>query len=265
MRLPVVEGIEVTVREHVAEVVLDRPAKLNAMTHAMMDGLPEVLHALSADNGVRCVVLTGRGRAFCAGGDLSTVNGSEGFTEGGLVARMDRRHAAAELLHTMPKPTLARVNGIAAGAGLSLALACDVRIAGASAKLVSAFTQVGFCGDYGGTWTLQRLIGPERARAFYFAGETIDAAEAARLGMVSRVVPDADLEAVTWQLARRIADGPPLAIARMKQNMNAALTCDLGALLSAESRATVALMRSRDNREALAAFAEKRAPQFSGE
>jgi 2-(1,2-epoxy-1,2-dihydrophenyl)acetyl-CoA isomerase len=181
-----------------------------------------------------------------------------------LVARFDHRHEAARLLHEMPVPTIAMVNGVAAGAGLALALACDLRIVGASAKFASAYAHVGFSGDFGGTFTLQRLVGPSRARQFYFCGETLGADEAQAIGMVDRVVPDALLRDATTGLAHAIASGPPLALRAMKRNMNLALTSDMATVLRAEARASVAMMRTEDNQEALAAFVAKRKPTFVG-
>jgi 2-(1,2-epoxy-1,2-dihydrophenyl)acetyl-CoA isomerase len=259
-----VEGIETRIDGGVAVLTLARPEKLNALTDAMMDALPGVVTALAKGDAVRCLVIRGAGRAFCAGGDLSTVAWGATAPHEDVVARMDLRHGLTRAIVTAPVPVIASVRGVAAGAGMSLALACDLRIVAESARFVTAFANVAFCGDYGGAWTLQRLIGPARARELYFTGGTLDAPEAARLGVAGRVVPDERLDAETMDLARKIAEGPPLAIRRMKENMNLAMRADLDALLHAEAEGTALLMKTRDSAEALQAFAEKRRPRFEG-
>ncbi len=259
-----VEGLKCEVMNRVAWVTLDRPEKLNSLTHEMMDGLPLLFERLAEDVDVRCVVLRGAGRAFCAGGDISTAVDSGEMSDAELVARFKRRQRAAALLHEMPKPTIAQVNGVAAGAGLSLALACDMRFAGPQAKFGTAFVKVAFSGDYGATWLMQRLVGPARARELFFTADVIDAREAERIGFVNRVVPQEQLEGEVRKLAERIACGPPLALARMKQNLNRALECDLQTLLSAEAEGTVEMMSTHDNHEALQAFLTKRPPVFEG-
>lgn len=259
-----VEGLKCEIEAHVAWVTLDRPDKLNSLTHEMMDGLPMLFEELAVDPEVRCVVLRGAGRAFCAGGDLSTAVEPRDLNDLELVERFKRRQRAASLLHEMPKPTIAQVNGVAAGAGLSLALACDIRIACPQAKFGTAFAKVAFSGDYGATWLMQRLIGPARARELFFTADVIDAREAERIGFVNRVVASEQLSEEVKTLAERIASGPPLALARMKQNMNRALDCDLRTLLTAEAEGTVEMMGTRDNAEALRAFIDKRVPIFEG-
>jgi len=180
------------------------------------------------------------------------------------VARLRRLEETSRLLHEMPKPTIAMVNGPAAGAGLSIALACDIRIAGESARFGTAFVRIGFSGDFGGTWMLQRLVGPAKARELYFTGDLIDAGEAERIGMVNRVVPDDELGRETRALAERIAKGPPIALARMKQNMNLGLASDFSTLLDAEAEGMIMTGMTQDNREAVKAFLEKRPATFHG-
>ncbi len=259
-----VQGLKCEIERQVAWVTLDRADKLNALTHEMMDGLPVLFEELALDPEVRCVVLRGAGRAFCAGGDISTAVSCGGMSQGQLVDRFKRRQRAAALLHEMSKPTIAQINGVAAGAGLSLALACDVRIAGPEAKFCTAFAKVAFSGDYGATWLMQRLVGPARARELFFTADVIDAREAERIGFVNRVVPQDRLGDDVRRLAERIAGGPPLALARMKHNLNRALECDLQTLLTAEAEGTVEMMGTRDNAEALQAFFDKRTPIFQG-
>ena len=164
----------------------------------------------------------------------------------------------------IPKPTIAAINGPAAGAGLSIALACDLRVAKRSAKLTTAFAKVGFSGDYGGSWFLTQLVGPAKARELYFTGDRVDARTCAALGLANRVVPDADLEKESLALAKRIAAGPPVALRYMKDNLNRALTEDLPSLLDVECDRMVQSAQTEDYVEAVQAFQEKRAPEFKG-
>jgi 2-(1,2-epoxy-1,2-dihydrophenyl)acetyl-CoA isomerase len=252
------------VSEHIATLTLNRPAKLNALTGEMMEGLVPIMERLAEDKEVRCVVVTGAGRGFCAGGDVAGMASGEAMPNERPVARLRRLEETSRLLHEMPKPTIAMVNGPAAGAGLSIALACDIRIAGESARFVTAFVRIGFSGDYGGSWMLQRLVGPAKARELYFTGDPIDAREAERIGLVNRVVPDDELAAETRALAERMAKGPPIALARMKQNMNLGLVSDYSTLLDAEAENMIMTGMTEDNREAIKAFLDKRPPTFHG-
>lgn len=250
----------------VAVLTMNRPDALNALTPGMMRGMEEALHRLFADPEVGCVVLTGAGRAFCAGGDVKAMaSGAKNlgtFEEkaDGLRARME----IARLLHEGPKPTVAMVNGVAAGAGLSMALACDIRVAGASARMTTAFAKVGLSGDFGGTWFLNRLVGSARARELYFTAEILDAARIEALGLANRVVPDEALEAETMALAARIAAGPRVALGYMKRNAKVAEDGRLSDLLDAEAIHMTRCRDTEDHREASRAFVEKRAPVFRG-
>jgi 2-(1,2-epoxy-1,2-dihydrophenyl)acetyl-CoA isomerase len=253
------------VSERIATLTLNRPDKLNALSGEMMEELVPIMERLAEDKEVRCVVVTGAGRGFCAGGDVSGMaSGETTIPDENPVARLRRLEETSRLLHEMPKPTIAMVNGPAAGAGLSIALACDMRIAGESARFVTAFVRIGFSGDFGGTWMLQRLLGPAKARELYFTGDPIDAREAERIGLVNRVVPDDQLASETQALAERMAKGPPIALARMKQNMNLGLVSDYSTLLDAEAEHMVMTGTTQDNREAIKAFLEKRPPTFHG-
>lgn len=266
-------------RDGVGLITLNRPDSLNAMGGKLMPLLAEHLALCSTDPDVRCVVLTGAGRAFCAGGDVKAMasgapvvgesdNGAKSpaavFAAGVQQLRESQR-ATSGMLHTMPKPTIAMVNGHAVGAGLSLALACDVRIASDKAKFGTVFRNVGFSGDFGGSYFLQRLVGMERARLLYLTGEILEAEEAARIGMVSKVVAHDDLEKETFALADHIARGPTLAYARMKENLNRAETADLITLLDQEALNMRLSGTTNDHREAAKAFVEKRQPVFKGE
>ncbi|MEE8386780.1 MAG: enoyl-CoA hydratase [Dehalococcoidia bacterium] len=252
------------VSERIATLTLNRPNKLNALNGELMEELVPVIERLAEDKEVRCVVITGAGRGFCAGGDIAGMASGEALPNENPVTRLRRLEETSRLLHEMPKPTIAMVNGPAAGAGLSIALACDIRIAGESARFGTAFIRIGFSGDFGGTWMLQRLVGPAKARELYFTGNLIDAREAERIGLVNRVVPDDQLAGETRALAERMAKGPPIAMARMKQNMNLGLASDYSTLLDAEAEGMIMTAMTEDNREAVKAFLEKRSATFHG-
>ena len=254
-----------TIEDGVATLTFNRPERLNALSTSIMDALLQGLPRLADDPAVKVVVLTGAGRAFCAGGDVKSM--AAGREQHGVVedtVLLRRRMEAARILHELPKPTIAMVNGPAAGAGLALALACDMRIAGTSARLVTAFAKVGYSGDFGGSWFLTRLAGTAKARELYFTGRPVDAGEALTLGLVNRVVPDEQLRDTVLDLARSLARGPSVALGLMKCNLNLAETGGLAALLDAEAANQVLTGRTEDHREAARAFVEKRAPNFTG-
>ena len=249
----------------VATLTLNRPDRLNALARPMMEALSEALPRLAGDAGVGAVVLTGAGRAFCAGGDVK--NMAERPAEVSVeqaVAELRGRMEISRLLHEMPKPTIAMVNGPAAGAGMALALACDLRIAAQSARFVTAFANVGYSGDFGGSYFLSKLVGVGKARELYYLSEPLDAAQALALAVVNRVVPDAELSDATMLLARKLAHGPRLALAAMKQNLNAAESGTLARLLDLEARRQIETGLTEDHREAARAFVEKRPPRFTG-
>ena len=249
----------------VATLTLNRPDRLNALATPMMEGLLEALPRLAKDSAVGAIVLTGAGRAFCAGGDVK--NMAERPAEASIdqaVAQLRSRMELSRLLHEVPKPTIAMVNGPAAGAGLAMALACDLRIAGQSARLVTAFANVGYSGDFGGSYFLSKLIGTGRARELYYLSEPLDAERALALGVVNRVAPDAELHDATMTLARKLAHGPRIALAKMKQNLNAAERGTLAQLLDLEARHQIETGLTEDHKEAARAFVEKRAPRFTG-
>jgi len=251
------------VADHVAVVTLNRSEAKNALSPDMKEALRALLPRLAGDPDVRCLLLTGAGSAFCAGGDTKSM------AKGDAIARMDdrirrvhREHEVPAALHELPIPVLASLPGAAAGAGFSLALACDLRIAAQSAFLTTSFARVGLSGDYGGTWFLTHLVGPAKARELYFTSERIDAAECQRLGLFNWVVPDDALAAEALDLARRIAAGPPIAHRYMKENLNRALTADLRTCLEYEADRQVRGAFSEDYHEAVAAFVAKRKPIF---
>jgi 2-(1,2-epoxy-1,2-dihydrophenyl)acetyl-CoA isomerase len=258
------DTILLDITDNVATVTLNRPDKLNALNAELMDSLVPLIEELAENKDARCLVVTGAGRGFCAGGDIGAMSSGQALSEEDPVTRLRKREEVSRLLHEMPKPTIASINGAAAGAGLSIALAADIRIAAESARFTTAFAKVGFSGDYGGTWMLQRLVGPAKARELYFTGDIIDAKEAERIGLINRAVPDDQLASETRALAERLAKGPPIALARMKQNMNLGLVTDYSRLLDSEAEGMIMTGTTEDNREALKAFLQKRAPEFHG-
>jgi len=254
-----------TIEDGIATLTFNRPERLNALSTPIMQGLLDGLPRLAGDPAVKVVVLTGAGRAFCAGGDVkSMAEGSEQRSTTEATTRLRSRMEVSRILHELPKLTIAMINGPAAGAGLALALACDLRIAGTSARLVTAFVRVGFSGDFGGSYFLTRLVGTAKARELYFTGRPVEAGEALSLGLVNRVIPDEELATVTMELARSLAQGPSIALSLMKRNLNCAENGSLAELLDMEAVHQVQTGRTEDHREAAKAFVEKRTPIFIG-
>lgn len=254
----------------VATVTLNRPDQMNTMSEGLLAAVLEGLEAAAADAAVRVVVLTGSGRAFCAGGDLSrfaagtgrAVAGSQDHDE--RVAGLRQVTRTSELLHHMPKVTIAAINGACAGAGLAWACAADLRYCADTARFNTAFVNAGLSGDFGGTWTLPRIVGPAKARELYLLAEKFGADEAERIGLVTRRLPGADLMAEVQRVAQRLASLAPLALREVKANLNDAESLSLGALLDRESDRMIRLGGTADAREAAAAFLEKRQPHFEG-
>jgi 2-(1,2-epoxy-1,2-dihydrophenyl)acetyl-CoA isomerase len=264
------------VQDGVALLTMNRPARRNALSTAMFEGLARVLAEVEVDDDVGVVVLTGAGGAFCAGGDVKAM-AREGDGRGGgsspapplsLDARIHRQRlsqrATSGRLWQMPKPTIAAISGPAAGAGLSLALACDLRYAVAGAVLTTAFARVGFSGDYGGTWFLTRLIGAAKARELYYFSDRISAEEAEHLGIVNAIFPAETFEHEVTARARRLAAGPRIAYRYMKENLNRAVHGELGDCLDIEATHHIHAGLTEDHREAARAFVEKREPRFQG-
>ena len=261
------EEFQINVTDGIAVLTLNRPERLNALTKAMLTGLRTHLVSLAEDPSIGCVVLTGAGKAFCSGGDVRAQAAAAGQTKETPEHRTDQLRASMEasrLLHDMPKPTIAMLNGVAAGAGMSLALACDLRIACTSARMTTAFAKVGLSGDYGGTYFLTQLVGPSKARELYLTADILDSAQLLALGLVTKVVPDADLTAETMALAYRFASGPRVAYRYIKRNLNVAEEGDLGKSLDSEAYGMLRCRESADHAEAAKAFVEKRAPMFTG-
>jgi 2-(1,2-epoxy-1,2-dihydrophenyl)acetyl-CoA isomerase len=253
----------------VLTLTLNRPEARNAMSDDMNQALARQLASAELDTAVKCVVLTGAGKGFCAGGDVKGMNSrNEGGGGGSIDAAIHRQRvnqrATAGKLFKMPKPTLAALPGAAAGAGLGLALACDLRIMASSAILTTAFAKVGFSGDYGGTYFLTQLVGSAKAREMYFLSDRISADEALRLGLTNWVVEPDQLQAKAAEIAARLAAGPTVAYRYMKDNLNRALAGDVDDCLDLEATHHVHTGQTADHKEAAKAFVEKREPVFVG-
>ncbi len=250
----------------VAWLTMNRPDRLNALTNEMLDALLEAARHLAADRDIGCVVLTGAGRGFCAGGDVKGM--AEGsLQEGGLEGRtqsLRRRMEVSRVIFEMPKPVVAMVRGPAAGAGLSLALACDLRIGDETTLMTTAFAQVGLSGDFGGSWFLTQLVGTGKAKELYLDSARLAAAEAHDLRILNRVVAADALEAETRAFAEKLAAGPRIALRYMKQNLNGATTVSLSDTLDMEARNHACSGLTDDHLEASRAFVEKRKPVFAG-
>lgn len=259
-----------SLEEGVLTVTLNRPEARNAMSGAMIDALGKQLAAAELDSAVKCVVLTGAGSGFCAGGDVKgmAARGDGTVGENTIDAAIHRQRlnqrATAGKLFEMPKPTIAALPGAAAGAGLSLALACDLRIMASTAILTTAFSRVGFSGDYGGTYFLTQLVGSAKARELYYLSDRVSADEALRLGLTNWVCAPEELEARTREISLRLARGPTVAYRYMKENLNRAMAGEVGDCLDLEATHHVHCGQTADHREASKAFVEKREPLFHG-
>jgi 2-(1,2-epoxy-1,2-dihydrophenyl)acetyl-CoA isomerase len=267
------EDLRAEIDDGVAVITMNRPDRRNALSQAMLSALGAVLARVETDEAVGAVVLTGTGGAFCAGGDVKgmAARPADGSAEGAgrpvdaVIHRQQlSQRATSGRLWGMPKPTIAAIGGPAAGAGLSLALACDLRYAVPGAVLTTAFARVGFSGDYGGTWFLTRLVGSGKAKELYYFSERLSAEEAQRLGIVNAIFPAADFEREVMARARRLAEGPSIAYRYMKENLNRAVTGELGDCLDLEVTHHVHTGLTEDHREAARAFVEKREPRFRG-
>lgn len=262
------EDLLARVEDGVAVLTMNRPARRNALSGPMLAALATVLAQVEIDDGVGAVVLTGAGGAFCAGGDVKAM--AEGSGGGGptLDERIHRQRlshrATSGRLWAMPKPTIACLPGPAAGAGLALALACDLRYAADSAVLTTAFARVGFSGDYGGTYFLTQLVGTAKARELYYFSDKLTAAEAEGLGLVNATFPAERLEQEVLDRARRLAAGPRVAYRYMKENLARAVAGEVGECMDLEATHHIHTGLTADHREAARAFVEKREPQFTG-
>jgi 2-(1,2-epoxy-1,2-dihydrophenyl)acetyl-CoA isomerase len=254
----------------VLTITLNRPAARNAMSDEMNQALGRQLAEAELNGEVKCVVLTGAGQGFCAGGDVKGMNdrnsgsGAASSIDHAIHRQRVNQRATAGKLFKMPKPTLAALPGAAAGAGLSLALACDLRIMASNAILTTAFAKVGLAGDYGGTYFLTQLVGSAKAREMYFLSDRVSADEALRLGLTNWVCAPEELAAKTAEVARRLADGPSICFRYMKENLNRAMAGDWDDCMDLEATHHVHSAQTADHKEAAKAFVEKRAPVFVG-
>jgi 2-(1,2-epoxy-1,2-dihydrophenyl)acetyl-CoA isomerase len=254
------------VENKVATLTFNRPDKLNPLGRDLLAQSIERLTAWSRDPEIGAIIVTGSGRAFCAGGDVSSM-AREGDSAQTLEQKIDGLREMQELswlLYHMPKVTIAAVNGFAMGAGLGVCLSCDLRIASEQAKFGTAYAKVGFGGDFGTTWLLARYAGLPKAKELFFLAEIIDAAEAHRLGLVNRVVPHESLSAQVIEIATRIAHGPLTSYRYMKANLNLAASADFRTLLDREAETHLRCGMTEDHREGVRAFLEKRPPKFTG-
>ena len=252
--------------ERVAVVTLNKPKKKNALGDILTPALRKILLTLEADERVGCVMITGAENAFCAGGDVSEMG------SGPVKAPRSDKEVVAELIekqetltlriHELEKITVAALPGVAAGAGLSIALACDLRVACESAFVTTAFKNVGLSGDYGASWFLPRLVGLAQAKELFYTADRVPANRCLELGIFNRVFPDETFHSDAFAFARGLANGPSMAYARMKQHLNASQQQSLRETLAMEAEHMIASMRSGEAREAISAFVEKRPPRF---
>jgi len=259
------EHLLVAESDGIMTITLNRPEKLNSFIGHMRRDLAEALEHAGSERHIRVVILTGAGRAFCAGGDI------EFMAE--LMERRDTEEFARILgagrrvilaIRQMNKPVVAAVNGIAAGAGCNLALACDLRIASTDASFTQSFVKVGLNPDWGGTYFLPRLVTPNKACELFFLGETLKADEAARLNIVNQVVSPEELESATQELAQRLKAAPPISIAAAKQAVYMSEANDLEEMMRSETESQIRCFESDDGHEGVRAFLEKREPKFTG-
>ena len=257
------DGLRIETRASVVTLTMDRPDSLNALTTPLRVAMLEALTAIARSRAIRVVVLTGAGRAFCAGQDLA--ERAEPDAPPLEVELRERYNPMVRALRDLPQPVIAAINGVAAGAGASLALASDLRIASVDARFVLAFGRIALVPDSGLTWLLPRLVGAARAAELALVGDPLGANEALAIGLVGRVVPAAELLPAAHALADRIAEGPPRAMAMTKRLFEAGWSTDLNEALEAEAAAQGLAGASADHAEGLAAFREKRPPRFTGE
>jgi enoyl-CoA hydratase/carnithine racemase len=254
--------VQVERDEGVVTITLSNPGKKNAVPSSAWPEIESAFREVAARPDDRCVVLTGEGDDFCSGADISPGDRDSGQLQ--AVTFMRTVSAAIEALHGVPQPVVARVAGVCVGVGLNMALACDLVVAAADARFSEIFARRGLSIDGGGSWVLPRIVGLQKAKELTLLAEIIDAAEAERLGMVTRVVPPAQLDATVADIARRLAAGPPLALSSSKRLLNQGLNVSLAQALEAEAQAQAVNQTTRDTAEAMLALAERREPRFQG-
>ncbi|MCL6640530.1 MAG: enoyl-CoA hydratase [Candidatus Rokubacteria bacterium] len=252
------------VKDRIATITLNRPDKLNAFTGPMIDAWARALVQAQADEQVHVVVVTGAGRAFCAGGDVARMGEGQPTALEHKNMLWEHIHRIPKTLEAMDKPVIAMVNGLAVGAGMGMCLMCDVRIAADEARFSTGYVRVGLVPGDGDTYFLPRLVGPAKALELLWTADFIDAAEALRLGIVNRVVPAADLREATYAFARQVADGPQIPIRMIKRLVYQSLRLDLRTHLDLVSSHMAIVRQTADHAEGVAAFKAKRPPRFQG-
>ena len=256
------------IRHRVALITLNRPEARNALSDRLTPALRRMIKQCGDDPKIGALLITGAGNAFCAGGDVKGMGGNSTKAEVAFEERVadlrTKQRTLTGALVAVRKPTIAALPGPAAGAGLALALACDIRIASESAIMTTGYSRIGLTGDYGIAWLLTRLVGTSRARELMFLSERIDVRRCEALGLVNRVVSDAELRETAFVLARSLADGPSIALAYMKDNLDHAVTSDFLDSMDQEAENMVRSARTTDHKEAVRAFIDKRKPVFGG-
>ena len=259
------EHVLIDKKDHIATITLNRPERYNAFGGVMRQEIVEVMNDAAGDHDIRCVVITGAGKAFCTGGDINEF--SSGDTQALAKVASSERHAMSQAvlaINTMEKPVIASINGVAAGGGCNLAFACEIRIASDKARFIQVFTRRGIHPDWGGIYFLPRLVGYSKAAELIFTGDPVDAQTAFEIGLVNKVVPHEDLERATHDLASRIARNAPIPIAFAKRGLQNFYKWDLPQALDYEAYVLEVTMKSEDIVEGFTAFLEKRDPVFKG-
>ncbi len=253
-------------KEGIAVLTLNRPERMNALNPKMAGELVQALQEVNQDDEVRVLVVTGAGKAFCTGADVGGMSPEERRPKGAEEIRRGFRNIQAIILgfHRLEKPTIAMINGAAVGGGFDLACSCDLRTGSEHARFMVAFTRIGLFPGWGGTWLYPRIIGVPKAAEMLFTGDFMEAKEAERYGLLNKLVPAADLEKETMGLARRIANGPPIAIRLAKMQLYKGLEMDLETALQVAAACETITLTSEDHKEGVAAFREKRPPQYKG-
>lgn len=258
------DHLQVEIQDKVLVLTMNQPEKLNALSGEMIVAFKSALSECVTDPEVGAVLVTGAGRGFCAGGDISTMGGGASLS---YEERIDNQRIGQELsrlLYTIPKVTIAAVNGAAAGAGLGIAMSCDLRLASDKAKFTTAFAKVGFGGDYGTSWQLTQLLGQAKAKELFFLSEVLDAQEAHRIGLANKVFPAESFMQDAMAIASQIANGPLVSYRYMKENVNYSVLEDFHTMLDRESMTHLRCGETADHKEGIAAFMEKRKPVFIG-